>query len=76
MKWFPINYSFHKLNLVKNTSNQQTILASLGEDGCVMIWDVVNYDKTVKNDTNSYLRPVFSTEVNKVDGNEYFYCYI
>ena len=40
----------------------------MGEDGCVMVWDVINYDKTVKNDTNSYLRPVFSTEVNKVDG--------
>jgi len=68
MKWFPINYSFHKLNLIKNSSNQQSILASMGEDGCVMVWDVINYDKTVKNDTNNYLRPVFSTEVNKVDG--------
>ncbi len=68
MKWFPMNYSFHKLNLIKNNSNQQSILASMGEDGCVMVWDVVNYDKTVKNDTNNYLRPVFSTEVNKVDG--------
>ncbi len=69
MKWFPINYSFYKMNLVKNNSNQRGVLATIGEDGCVMVWDVINYDKTIKNDTNSYLRPIFNTEVNKVDGN-------
>lgn len=67
MKWFPKNYSFTKYNLVTNNSNESTILATLGEDGQVLIWDIKNMDRSVKNDINNYIKPVLKVEVNKMD---------
>jgi hypothetical protein len=68
IKWFPINYSFNKYALSQNNSNESTLLASLAEDGQVLIWDMKNFDHTtVKNDTSNYIKPVIKVEVNKMD---------
>jgi hypothetical protein len=67
MKWFPKNYSFTKYALTTNNSNETTILATLGEDGQVLIWDMKNFDKTIKNDTSNYIKPVIRVEINKLD---------
>jgi hypothetical protein len=69
LKWFPPNLTFYKLNLTKSNSQESTILASLGEEGTVILWE--NIDTSIKNDTNNYIKPIFTTEVHKVDGNFY-----
>lgn len=70
MRWFPKNYSFAKYNLVQNTSEKSSILATLGEDGQVLIWDIEKLDRTIKNDVNNYIKPVIRAEINKVDGKK------
>lgn len=67
MKWFPKNFAFNKHNLIANSSNEANLLATLGEDGQVLIWDMKSFDKTVRNDTSNYLKPVVRVEVNKID---------
>lgn len=67
MKWFPKNYSFNRSNLIQNNSNDSSLLASLAEDGQVLIWDIKNLDRMIKNDTSNYIRPVIRVEVNKMD---------
>jgi len=67
MKWFPKNFSFFKYNLIQNNSGEQTVLATLGEDGQVLIWDMKQFDRTTVNDTSDYIRPVIRCEINKMD---------
>ena len=43
MKWFPKNYYFHKSHLATNESGESSQLATLGEDGQVLIWDFKYY---------------------------------
>lgn len=72
MKWFPKNFGFTKYNLVANNSNETTILATLAEDGQVLIWDIKNFDRSIKNDTSNYIKPVIRVEINKLDCKFYF----
>ena len=72
MKWFPKNYSFAKYNLTQNTSGDVSLLATLGEDGLILIWDMKNFDRSVFNDTSNYIKPIMRCEVNKMDCNKKF----
>jgi hypothetical protein len=69
MKWFPKNYHFHKSHLTANESGECTLLATLGEDGLVLIWDLkYNEMNSNRGDSTPYnLRPTLKVEVNKFD---------
>ena len=67
MKWFPPNFSFTKYNLVENKSNEVGILATLAEDGQVLLWDMKNFDRSIINDTSNYIKPTVRCEINKMD---------
>lgn len=67
MKWFPKNFNFTKYNLVQNNSGEVSVLATLGEDGQVLIWDMKNFDRSDFNDTSKYIKPVIRCEINKMD---------
>lgn len=67
MQWFPKNFSFTKYNLVQNTSNEVGILATLAEDGQVLLWDMKNFDRSIFNDTSNYIKPTIRCEINKMD---------
>ena len=69
MKWFPKNYSFHKSHLTANESGESTLLATLGEDGQVLIWDLKYYEmNSNRGDVTPYnLRPALRVEINKMD---------
>lgn len=69
MQWFPKNFSFTKYNLVQNTSGEVGILATLAEDGQVLLWDMKNFDRTIFNDTSNYIKPIVRCEINKMDCN-------
>lgn len=70
MQWFPKNFGFTKYNLTQNNSGEVSILATLAEDGQVLLWDIKNHDKTIKNDISNYIKPVIRCEINKMDCNE------
>lgn len=67
MKWFPKNFSFTKYNLVQNNTGEVSILATLAEDGQVLIWDMKGFDRSVVNDTSNYIKPLIRCEINKMD---------
>jgi len=69
MKWLPKNYNFHKSHLTSNESGECTLLATLGEDGLVLIWDLKYYEmNNNRGDNTPYnLRPVMRIEINKMD---------
>lgn len=64
MKWFPKGVGYLKYNLVNVTTNECNLLATLGEDGQVLIWDIK--DKITKEE-NNYMKPVIRIEVTKMD---------
>lgn len=67
MKWFPKNLNFHKSNLIANETNEVSLLATLGEDGQMLVWDLKTVDPN-KNDNIPYnLRTVHRVEINKMD---------
>ena len=68
LKWFPKGFFLHKGLLQFNSaSNEVALLASLGEDGQILIWDMKNFEHSVENDVNTYIKYI-RVEVNKVDG--------
>lgn len=67
MQWFPKGFGFNKYTLAQNNSSEVNILATLGDDGYIHIWDLKSMDRTVKNDTSNYIRPVLKVEANKMD---------
>lgn len=67
MKWFPPGYIYHKYNLLQTEKTDVNLLGTVAEDGQVFIWDILNLDRTVINNTNDHIRPVLKVEVNKLD---------
>ena len=69
MRWFDRGIIIHKYNLAQSTNNPNdvTVLATIGEDGQILIWDLKNLDRTIKNDTSNCIKPIIRTEVNKMD---------
>lgn len=69
MKWFPKNYSFHRSNLISPSSspNESSLLATLAEDGQMLIWDFNPVDR-LKNDNIPFnLKYVHRVDINKMD---------
>jgi WD40 repeat protein len=69
MKWFPKNYNFTKSKqLANNDSGQSYLLATLGEDGQVLIWDLKPNEISSRLDSTPYnMKPVVKVEVNIMD---------
>ena len=73
LKWFPPGYSINKKNQIVFADDVKEVctLASLGEDGQVIVWDYKGLElgegKSIENDVNSYIKTIH-VEVNKVDG--------
>ena len=69
MRRFDRGIIIHKYNLAQSTNNPNdvTVLATIGEDGQILIWDLKNLDRTIKNDTSNCIKPIIRTEVNKMD---------
>jgi hypothetical protein len=67
MKWFPKGYSFLKQNLINNGTNECTLLATLAEDGQVLIWDLRIFDGNPKTEVNNYLKPQMRIDVYKTE---------
>jgi hypothetical protein len=75
MKWLPKNYHFHKSHLTTNDSGECTLMATLGEDGLVLIWDLKYYEmNNNRGDNTPYnLRPAMRIEINKMDCKSNFF---
>ena len=68
MKWFPAGYSFHKYQLQYSPEIKDiNLLATIAEDGQVLVWDCKNFDRTIKNEIGNYIKPVLRIEINKID---------
>ena len=69
MQWFPKSMHFQKGHLQSNESGESTLLATLGEDGLVLIWDLKEYDLQSRGETSpfSISKPTLKVEVNKMD---------
>lgn len=69
MKWFDKGIVIHKYNLSESTTNKNdvTVLATIAEDGQILIWDFKGLDRSIKNDTSNCIKPIIKTEVNKMD---------
>lgn len=54
---------------MNNESGESTLVATLGEDGLVLIWDLKEYDLQSRGETSPYYisKPVLKVEVNKMD---------
>lgn len=67
MKWLKPGLTIHK-GTFKQTENKDVgLLATLGEDGFLLIWDIKNLDRTTKNDVSNYIRPALRVEIYKLD---------
>ena len=73
LKWFPPGYSINKKNQIvysKEDEKEVGVVASLGEDGQVIVWDYKGLElgegKSIQNDVNNYIRTIH-VEINKVD---------
>ena len=72
LKWFPPGYSINKKNQIIFSEEEKDvcILASLGEDGQVIVWDYKGLElgegKSIQNDVNNYIKAIH-VEINKVD---------
>lgn len=67
MKWFPAGYTYKNQLIFNKDANEVFLLATLAEDGQVLIWDTRNFDKTSKNEVGNFIKPVLRVEINKVD---------
>ena len=70
MQWFEKNFHFQKNKglLTTNDSGESTLLATLGEDGQALIWDLKEYDLQSRGETSPYsLRPILRVDINKID---------
>ena len=72
LKWFPPGYVMNKKKQITFIPEEKECctIASLGEDGQVIVWDYKNLNlgdpKTVQNDINPYMTTQH-IEINKVD---------
>jgi len=71
MKWFDKGISLYKSNLVQKPefANEVSVLATLGEDGHILVWNLSwkDFDRNTKNETSACCKPVIRTEINKLD---------
>jgi WD40 repeat protein len=68
MKWFPPGYYVHKGSIQYNATNKEvSLLATLGEDGMLHVWDIKSLDRSTKNDVSNHIRPVIKADINKAD---------
>lgn len=71
MKWFDRGIIIHKYQIAPNPKekelNDVNTLATMGEDGQILIWDFKTLDRTIKNDTSNCIKPLIRIEVNKMD---------
>lgn len=71
MKWFDKGITYYKYNLQISQTMPDDVhsLATLGEDGQIMIWDFSgkNLDRSVKNDISNCIKPLLKVEIFKVD---------
>ena len=75
MKWFPknINFTKNKSGIVVNDSEQSTILATLGEDGLVLLWDLKHNELNNRTDITLFnMKPLIRVEVNRMDCKNLF----
>jgi hypothetical protein len=67
IKWFPKGYYYNKYTLNYSNNNEHKALATVAEDGQVIIWSIEKIEKNSKIEL--ILRPANKIEVNKVDCN-------
>jgi hypothetical protein len=73
MKWFPKNVQLLKYNFITKETNEVQLLATIGEDGIVLVWDFKRLPDPSKNDGIPFiLRPVHKVEVYKMDSIYFF----
>lgn len=67
MKWFPKGYSLQKQSLIFNGSNETNLLATLAEDGQILIWDLKAFDGNPKTEVSNLLKPQIRIDVYKTE---------
>lgn len=67
LKWLPAGYYYSKHMLYNESNNEITILASTGEDGKVLIWNLKALEKQHKNEVNPYFKPCIKIDVYRTE---------
>ncbi len=72
IRWFPKNYQVFKYSFTQKETGEVQLLATIAEDGMLLVWDLKRLADPSKNDGIPYsLRPVHRVEVNKMDSKFY-----
>ncbi len=75
MHWFPKNFHFHKGHLASNESGETTLLATLGEDGLCLVWDLKEYDLQSRGESSPFNlnKAILKVEINKMDSKSKYH---